>query len=78
VLGTDRSDAALGTRGLAALYAGTPLRSLRQVTLVSGGSAEHDAALDVAFAGTATCSTRSESQFTQHAAPVRDQDAARR
>jgi predicted acetyltransferase len=43
----------LGSRGLAALYAGTPLRSLRQVGLASGGPAEHDAALDAAFAGTA-------------------------
>ena len=31
----------------------TPLRSLRQAGLASDGSAEHDAALDVAFAGTA-------------------------
>jgi len=43
----------LGARGLAALYAGTPLRSLRQAGLASGGSAGHDAALDAAFAGTA-------------------------
>jgi len=43
----------LGARGLAALYAGTPLRSLRQAGLASGGSAGHDTALDAAFAGTA-------------------------
>ena len=43
----------LGARGLAALYAGTPLPSLHQAGLASGGSAEHDAALDAAFAGSA-------------------------
>ena len=43
----------LGARGLAALYAGTPVTTLRQAGLASGGSAEHDAALDAAFAGTA-------------------------
>ena len=43
----------LGARGLAALYAGTPLPSLHQAGLASGGSAEHGAALDAAFAGSA-------------------------
>jgi GNAT superfamily N-acetyltransferase len=40
----------LGARGLAALYAGTPLVTLRQAGLVSGGSPDDDAALDAAFA----------------------------
>jgi len=43
----------VGARGLAALYAGTPLLSLRQAGLARGGSPEDDAALDAAFAGTA-------------------------
>jgi Sterol carrier protein domain len=42
----------LGARGLAALYAGTPLVTLRQAGLASGGKAEDDAALDAAFAAT--------------------------
>lgn len=42
----------LGSRGLAALYAGTPLVTLRQAGLVSGGSPDDDAALDAAFAAT--------------------------
>jgi predicted acetyltransferase len=41
---------ALGPRGLAALYAGTPAVTLRQAGLASGGSPEDDAALDAAFA----------------------------
>jgi predicted acetyltransferase len=40
----------LGPRGLAALYAGTPVVTLRQAGLSSGGSPEDDAALDAAFA----------------------------
>lgn len=40
----------LGARGLAALYAGTPVSTLRRAGLASGGSAEADAALDAAFA----------------------------
>jgi predicted acetyltransferase len=44
---------ALGPRGLAALYAGTPVVTLRQVGLASGGSADGDAALDAAFGATA-------------------------
>jgi predicted acetyltransferase len=43
----------LGARGLAALYAGTPLASLRTSGLATGGSAEDDALLDTAFAGAA-------------------------
>jgi predicted acetyltransferase len=42
----------LGPRGLAALYAGTPVVTLRQAGLASGGSPEDDAALDAAFAAT--------------------------
>ena len=40
-------------RGLAALYAGTPVTVLCQAGLSSGGSPEDDAALDAAFAATA-------------------------
>lgn len=43
---------ALGARGLAALYAGTPVVTLRQAGLASGGSPEDDAALDAVFAAT--------------------------
>jgi GNAT superfamily N-acetyltransferase len=43
---------ALGPRGLAALYAGTPVPTLRQVGLASGGTPAADAALDAAFAAT--------------------------
>jgi predicted acetyltransferase len=42
----------LGARGLAALYAGTPLAALRSAGLAAGGDAEADRALDDAFAGT--------------------------
>ena len=42
----------LGARGLAALYAGTPLVTLRQAGLAAGGTADDDAALDAAFAAT--------------------------
>jgi predicted N-acetyltransferase YhbS len=42
----------LGPRGLAAMYAGAPLISLRQAGLAGGGSPEDDAALDAAFAAT--------------------------
>lgn len=41
----------LGARGLAALYAGTPVGSLRIAGLAAGGSPEDDARLDAAFAG---------------------------
>jgi predicted acetyltransferase len=42
----------LGARGLAALYAGAPLVTLRQAGLATGGTADDDAALDAAFAAT--------------------------
>ena len=40
----------LGPRGVAALYAGTPVATLRLAGLASGGTPEADAALDAAFA----------------------------
>ena len=43
----------LGARGLAALYAGTPVATLRLAGLAVGGTPESDAALDAAFAATA-------------------------
>ena len=43
----------LGARGLAALYAGTPLAPLRLAGLASGGTPEADAAIDAGFAATA-------------------------
>jgi predicted acetyltransferase len=43
----------VGARGLAALYAGTPVATLRRVGLASGGSPDGDAALDAAFGATA-------------------------
>jgi predicted N-acetyltransferase YhbS len=43
----------LGARGLAALYAGTPVAALRLAGLAAGGDPAADAALDGAFAGTA-------------------------
>jgi GNAT superfamily N-acetyltransferase len=42
----------LGARGLAALYAGVPVATLRRAGLAEGGSADGDAALDAAFAAT--------------------------
>jgi predicted acetyltransferase len=42
----------LGARGLAALYAGTPMATLRASGLAAGGSAVADSALDHAFGGT--------------------------
>jgi predicted acetyltransferase len=44
---------ALGARGLAVLYAGTPVASLRLAGLAAGGTPETDAALDGAFAASA-------------------------
>jgi predicted acetyltransferase len=41
----------LGARGLAALYAGTPLAALRKSGLASGGSTDADGSIDSAFAG---------------------------
>jgi predicted acetyltransferase len=43
----------LGARGLAALYAGTPVATLRLAGLASGGAPAGDGALDAAFTGTA-------------------------
>ncbi|WP_300609192.1 GNAT family N-acetyltransferase [Trebonia sp.] len=43
---------ALGARGLAALYAGTPVATLRLAGLAAGGAPAADAALDAAFAAT--------------------------
>jgi predicted acetyltransferase len=43
----------LGARGFAALYGGTPMGTLRQAGLASGGSAAADEALDAAFGGQA-------------------------
>jgi predicted acetyltransferase len=42
----------LGGRGIAALYAGTPMATLRLAGLASGGTPDEDAALDAAFAAT--------------------------
>ena len=42
----------LGARGLAALYAGTPVATLRLAGLAAGGAPDADAALDAAFAAT--------------------------
>jgi predicted acetyltransferase len=50
--GTAGPAVTLGARGLAALYAGTPLVTLRQAGLAAGGTAADDAALDAAFAAT--------------------------
>jgi len=46
------SSLTLGPRGLAALYAGIPVGSLRLAGLVSGGTFDGDASLDAAFAAT--------------------------
>ena len=43
----------IGARGLAALYGGTPVGTLRLSGLASGGTPDDDAALDAAFAATA-------------------------
>jgi predicted acetyltransferase len=43
----------LGARGLAALYAGTPVATLRLAGLVTGGTPDAGPALDAAFAATA-------------------------
>jgi predicted acetyltransferase len=42
----------VGARGLAALYAGTPVSTLRLAGLAAGGGPDADAALDAAFAAT--------------------------
>ena len=46
-------DLRLGPRGLAAMYAGTPLDTLRRTGLATGGTPATDAALDEAFTCTA-------------------------
>jgi predicted N-acetyltransferase YhbS len=51
--GTDAAPLRLGARGLAALYAGTPVGALRLSGLAAGGTPDDDAALDAAFAATA-------------------------
>jgi predicted acetyltransferase len=43
----------VGARGLAALYAGTPVSTLRRAGLAAGGTPQADAALDGAFAASA-------------------------
>ncbi len=43
---------ALGARGLAALYAGIPVATLRRAGLAAGGDPAGDALLDGAFAAT--------------------------
>ena len=48
----EQAPLALGARGLAALYAGTPVATLRRAGLADGGSPAADAALDGAFAAT--------------------------
>lgn len=49
---TSPSPLTLGARGLAALYAGIPVESLRLSGLVSGGTPDGDASLTAAFAAT--------------------------
>lgn len=50
--GGGRTPVTLGARGLAALYAGTPVATLRLAGLAAGGTPAADAALDAAFAAT--------------------------
>jgi hypothetical protein len=51
--GADSSPAlTVGARGLAALYAGTPVSTLRLAGLAAGGAPDADAALGAAFAAT--------------------------
>ena len=49
--GAGRAGLGLGARGLAGLFGGTPVSTLRHAGLVSGGSPEDDAALSAAFPG---------------------------
>jgi predicted acetyltransferase len=49
--GTDEGALRLGPTGLAAMYAGSPLHTLRTAGLVAGGSPTADEFLDSAFAG---------------------------
>jgi predicted acetyltransferase len=50
--GSSPAPLTLGPRGLAALYAGTPVSALRLAGLAAGGDSDADAALDAAFAAT--------------------------
>ncbi len=52
VSGPTSAPLALGARGLAALYAGTPVATLRRAGLAHNGSPDADTALDSAFAAT--------------------------
>ena len=52
-VGADPEALTVGARGLAALYAGTPVQTLRLAGLATGGSPSDDALLTGAFAGTA-------------------------
>ncbi|HEX5299183.1 MAG TPA: GNAT family N-acetyltransferase [Streptosporangiaceae bacterium] len=52
ITGPASTAVSLGARGLAALYAGTPVGTLRRAGLASGGTPADDAALDAAFAAT--------------------------
>lgn len=52
-VGDDPEALTVGARGLAALYAGTPVQTLRLAGLATGGSPADDALLTGAFAGTA-------------------------
>ena len=52
-VGADPEALTVGARGLAALYAGTPVQTLRLAGLAAGGSPSDDALLTGAFAGTA-------------------------
>ena len=52
-VGADPDALTVGARGLAALYAGTPVQTLRLAGLATGGSPADDALLTAAFAGTA-------------------------
>ena len=50
--GADAAPLTVGARGLAALYAGIPVATLRRAGLASGGDPASDALLDGAFAAT--------------------------
>lgn len=50
--GSSPAPLTMGPRGVAALYAGTPVHALRMAGLASGGTPDSDAALTAAFAAT--------------------------
>ena len=52
--GADSEALQLGPRGLAALYAGTPVATLRLAGLATAGSPTSDGQLDAAFGGAAS------------------------